>query len=401
MIPVEKARETILEHVRALPEERVSFTDALGRYLAEDVRAESDIPSFTNSAMDGYAVRTEDVQEPGVCLSVAGIVPAGMRERMVLPPRHAMKIMTGAPLPEGADAVVKREDTREEQGRVWIDKVPQKDENIRFRGEDIPSGSIVLSRGELLGPAALGVLASINKNYVYVSQRPSVAVLATGDEIVEPGIQAEGPAVISSNSFTITALVKDAGGIPVYLGIAKDSVAEIQSALSRAMRCDVVITTGGVSVGDFDFVRRIMEEKGNRIIFWGVEMKPGKPVAFGTVAGKPLFGLPGNTVSAMTAFYQFVRPALLKMQGAQSLLLPRIRARLKAAVKSSGDRPHYMRGVLAREQDELTVSPTGPQGSGILSSMARGNCFFIIPKGTKWLEAGQWVECEVYSWWLS
>jgi len=397
MIPIEKAREIILEHVQPLPAERVWLADALGRYLAEDVTAEKDIPLFDNSAMDGYAVRTQDITAPGVCLVVTDIAPAGSEKERDLSQGSAVRIMTGAPIPRGADAVVRREDTREEEGRVWIDVVPKACENIRFRGEDIRRGSQILPRGTLLGPAEIGVLASVEKIFVNVAQRPLVAVIATGDEIVEPGGETGVHSVVSSNSFTITALVKESGAVPVYLGIARDRPEAIEEALSRASRCDLILTSGGVSMGDYDLVRPVLARQGNSLIFWGVEMKPGKPLAFGTIAGIPAVGLPGNPVSTMTAFYQFVRPALLKMQGARRVLPEKVRARLLAPVKNRGDRPHYMRARLERSGDDLVVTPTGPQGSGILSSMVRGNCFCIVPKGVTSLDAGEWVECEVYA----
>lgn len=396
MVSVEKAREIILDRVPVLPAERVSLETALGRYLAEDVISTLDIPPFDNSAMDGYAVRSSDVTRPGVSLEIASVLPAGAFPGNPVHEGQAVKIMTGAPIPEGADAVVRREDALEEDGAVRIQKVPERHENIRFRGEDVSAGKRVLFSGDLLGPAQIGVLASLRRPFVLVGQRPLVAVLATGNEIAELGEEADPTAIISSNSYTLISLIRKAGAIPLYLGIARDEKSDLKARISRAIRCDLILTSGGVSMGDFDMVRQIMKEDGNTLDFWTVDIKPGKPLAFGTLHGIPALGLPGNPVSTMTSFYQFARPALLRMQGAREIMLPRIRARLKEPVENKGDRPHYIRGVLERIGEDLLVSPTGPQGSGILTSMARGNCFMVLPKGTSSLRAGDLVECEVF-----
>lgn len=396
MLSVEKARETILTKIPVLPPERVSLENSLGRYLAEDITSTRAIPPCDNSAMDGYAIRTEDVPSVGITLVIDSILPAGVLPSQPMIKGHAVKIMTGAVIPEGADAVVKREETDEDVERVKINKVPQKRENIRFKGEDIGEGQIVITKGSLLGPAQIGVLASIRRPMVQVHQRPVVAVLATGDEIIELGEEAFPQAIISSNSYTLIGLIKATGAIPLYLGIAKDNKADLNAKLASAHKADLILTSGGVSMGDFDLVRTIMHEEGNALEFWTVDMKPGKPLAFGSLCGVPAIGLPGNPVSAMTSFYQFARPAILKMQGSHDILLPRVRARIKEAMENKGDRPHYMRGILERIGDDLVVSPTGPQGSGILTSMTRGNCFMVLPKRAASLEQGSFVECEIF-----
>jgi molybdopterin molybdotransferase len=248
----------------------------------------------------------------------------------------------------------------------------------------------------LVTPAAIGVLSSLRQAMVQVHQRPVVAVLATGDEIAELGDETPGRAIISSNSYTLIALIRSVGGVPLYLGIARDSREDLNAALGSAMKADLILTTGGVSMGDYDMVKNIMLEEGNSLVFWKVAMKPGKPLAFGIIGDVPVLGLPGNPVSTMTSFYQFARPAILRMSGATDLLLPRIRARLKEDMKNRGDRPHYVRGILERSGDDFEVGPTGPQGSGILSSMARGNCFMILPQGETSLPRGTYVECEIF-----
>ena len=396
MLSIESARDTILSHLQPLPPEKVSLEEALGRYLAEDIVSSIDIPASNNSAMDGYALRCKDIKSAGTTLPVTSVLPAGSVLEKALESGQAVKIMTGAPIPKGADAVVKREDTIEIQGRVTIQKVPKKHEHIRFHGEDIKKGTSVLHTGDLIGPAQIGVLASLRHLVVSVYQRPVVAVIATGDEISEIDEPASAQKITSSNSYTLISLVKASGGIPLYLGIAKDLKHELINKLAEARRADLILTSGGVSMGDYDIVRALMSEDGNTLVFWKVDMKPGRPLAFGTLLGLPAIGLPGNPVSTMTSFYQFGRPAILKMMGARNLLLPRIRARLAVPVEHSGERPHYARGILQREGEDLCVRPTGPQGSGILTSMANGNCFIILPKGKTHVDKGEFVDCEVY-----
>jgi molybdopterin molybdotransferase len=396
MLSVEKARDTILSHLKTLPPEKVSLENALGRYLAEDIVSSIEIPASNNSAMDGYAVRCEDISSAGTTLTISSVLPAGAVPERPLEKGQAVKIMTGATIPAGADAVVKREDTKETQGSVTIQNVPKRHEHIRFRGEDITIGATVLSAGDLIGPAQVGVLASLRRLVVPVHQRPVVAVIATGDEIAEIDEAVSPEKITSSNSYTLISLVRASGGIPLYLGIAKDSRDDLKNKLDEARRSDLILTSGGVSMGDYDIVRALMSEDGNTLVFWKVDMKPGRPLAFGSLAGIPAIGLPGNPVSTMTSFYQFARPAILKMMGARNLLLPRIRARLATALEHTGDRPHFMRGVLEKKAEDLSVRPTGPQGSGILTSMASGNCFIVLPKGKTHVDQGEYVECEVY-----
>lgn len=396
MASVENAREIILSHLRVLPHEKVSLENALGRYLAEDIISTMDIPPSDNSAMDGYAVRLEDVSSPGTTLLIASVLPAGAIADKALEKGQAIKIMTGAPTPPGTDAVVKREDTIEEGHSVTIRMVPKRYENIRFHGEDIRTGTTILRAGDFIGPAQVGVLASLRRLIVPVHQRPIVAVLATGDEIADLD-EAPSPAKItSSNSYTLTSLIKTTGATPLYLGIARDNRADLNNRLASALKADLLLTSGGVSMGDYDIVRTVMSEEGNTLAFWKVEMKPGRPMAFGLIGGIPTIGLPGNPVSTMTAFYQFARPAILKMMGARNLLLPRLRARLAVPLEHTGDRPHFMRGILERGGADLMVRPTGPQGSGILTSMATGNCYIVLPMGTTLFNQGDFVECEVF-----
>jgi len=397
MQSIEQAREMILSRMTLMPPETVPLEQALGRYLARDVVSSMEIPSLDNSSMDGYAVRREDITSPGTSLKVSSVLPAGTLADSPLNRGEAVKIMTGAPMPAGADAVVKREDTTETEGRVTINTMPGLHENIRFRGEDIRSGDVILHAGDLIGPAQIGVLASLRSLVVTVRQRPVVAVLATGDEIVDLDEPLAPGKSTSSNSYTLVSLIKVLGATPLYLGIARDTRESLKEKLARAVRADLVLTSGGVSMGDYDLVREIMGEEENSLIFWKVDVKPGRPLAFGLVNGIPTIGLPGNPVSTMTSFYQFARPAILKMMGASNILLPRIMAKLSVPLDHRSDRPYLMRGLLEKGGEDLMVRPTGPQGSGVLTSMAKGNCFILLPAGARKYASGDPVVCEVYS----
>ncbi len=396
MITVEQARELILNRISPLNAEKVFIEQALDRYLAEDIVSARDIPPWDNSAMDGYAVHEADIKEAESRLEIAYEIPAGGVPQGPFGKGQAVKIMTGAPVPPGADAVIKREDTLELDGAVVIRKVPKKNENVRFMGEDIRKGDIVLTKGSYLGPARIGLLASIRQIMVFCHQRPVVAVLATGDEVAEFDEELGENKISSSNSFTLKGLITELGAIPLYLGIAKDTKKDLIEKFSMSGKADLILTSGGVSMGDFDIVREVMTEGANSMAFWKVDIKPGRPLAFGEINGVPAIGLPGNPLSTMTSFYQFARPAILKLMGSTDLLLPKLPAKLSCTVKSSGDRPHYMSGILENYGGEIIVTPAGPQGSGILSSLSRANCYMIIPKGRQIVEQGEFIDCEIF-----
>jgi len=396
MITVANARKTILSHIEPLAPEKLYILDTLGRYLAEDVHSPIAIPLVNNSAMDGYAVRSDDVVNPETKLKVIYDLPAGALPKGPVGSNQAVRIMTGAPIPPGADAVVMRENTEESANEVLIKTIPKKYDHIRFRGEDITEKAIVLKKGAFVGPAQIGVLASIRRPMVHCHQRPVVAVLGTGDEIIDLDEDLSDGKVFSSNSYTLLSLIKTTGGIPLNMGIAKDNIQDLQEKLIRAKRADLILTSGGVSLGDYDLVRQIMTSGENRMEFWQVEMKPGKPLAFGNIHGIPAIGLPGNPVSTMISFYQFARPAILKMLGADNLLLPCVKAKLKTPLEKKPDRVHYIRGILRAQGQELVVSSTGPQGSGILSSMSGANCFIVLPKETTSVEVNELVDCEIF-----
>lgn len=396
MIKVEKAREKILSHIKALPPRKVSLEGALGTFLAEDICSAIDIPMQDNSAMDGYALRTEDINDAPTRLNVIYDLPAGYMPQRGITRLETVRIMTGAPIPPGADAVVKREDTEELGNEVIIKKAPKKMENIRFKGEDLKKDSVVLERGSYIGPAQMGILASIRRFLVHVHQRPLVAILSTGDEILDMDQDISQGKVYASNSYTMIGMVLALGAEPLYLGIAQDNKEDLEKKLGQACRADLILTSGGVSMGDYDLVKEIMTQGSNSMEFWKVEMKPGKPLAFGMINHIPAIGLPGNPVSTMVSFYQFARPAILKMMGSLDIEPPRVRARLMQEIKKKTDRRHYVRGVLKMENQELCVYPSGPQGSGILSSMAKGNCFIVLPKQVAVATQGDMVACEIF-----
>jgi len=395
MISVEEARESILSQISILPKEKVVIDKTLGRYLAENIVSDRNIPLWDNSAMDGYALHHEDIISPKTRLKIIYDLPAGSSPKGPVKNGEAVRIMTGAPMPPGSDAVVKREDTIETPDEVIVLKPPQKDENVRYRGEDIKEGDVILSKGDYIGPAQVGILASLQRLSVYCYQRPVVAILATGDELIDIDGRLSPGAIVASNSYTLTSLVKICGAIPLYLGISKDNKKELQKFLLAAKRADLILTSGGVSVGDYDIVKEVMSSKKNHVEFWQVEMKPGKPLVFGNIGDTPAIGLPGNPVSSMVSFYQFARPAILRMMGAKNLLLPRVTAKIKTSVRKKTDRRHYLRGILKRDGADLTVDLTGPQGSGILSSMSKANCLIVLPKEKGAISPGEMVECEV------
>lgn len=396
MITVEQARGIIVGRITPLPAEKIPLDQALGRYLAEDIVSAMDIPPWDNSAMDGYAVRVQDVPKEGVRLDISYEIPAGSLPKGPLDKGCAVKIMTGAPVPPGADAVVKREDSQEFEGSVVIRTLPRKHDHIRFAGEDIRTGEMILEKGTLLEAPEIGVLASLRRRMVFCRQRPVVAIIATGDEVADLDEELAEGKIPSSNSWSLISRVRQLGAVPLYLGIARDTAADLRGKFARASRADLILTSGGVSMGDYDVVRDVMTESGNSMEFWKVRVKPGRPLAFGVINNIPAIGLPGNPVSTMLSFDLFARPAILKFMGALTLTLPRVRARLTEEIRGSSDRPQYVRGILKRCGDELCASPTGPQGSGILSSMARGNCYMIVPQGNETLKEGEYVECEIF-----
>ena len=319
MIRVAEALDAILSSVSALGSERIMTSQALGRVLAEDIVSDVTIPPLDNSAMDGYAVRSGDLAELPARLRVIGDLPAGSRSRVAVGSGEALRIMTGAPVPDGADVVIKQEVTRRDGDHVEILEREPVAANIRFAGEDIKAGDKVMDSGTCLRPAHIGVLASIKRASISVCQRPRVAILSTGDELVDIDGNLGDGRIVSSNSYSLAALVQENGGTPIMLGIARDTPEDLRACFEQAMHADIIISSGGVSVGDYDFVKDVLRDMGAEMSFWKVAMRPGRPLAFGTIGRTPAFGLPGNPVSAMISFEQFVRPAMRKMSGLKKM----------------------------------------------------------------------------------
>src|SRR5580658_3027430 len=393
---VATAQRRLLEQVGVLTPEVVSLDAALGRILAETVSSHSDLPGFDNSAMDGYAVRASDIarasaSEP-VTLPVVGESRAG-----ALPGAHAagtaMRIMTGAPIPDGADTVVRQEDTRRDGALVLIEVATALATSVRPRGADIRRGDEVILPGQALTSVDIGVAAALGHDRLLVGTRPRVALLATGDELVPAGT-APGPArLVDSNSPMLTAAVREAGGSPTFLGIARDSKASLRELLEAASASDLVVSSAGVSVGDHDWVREVVAVLGT-ISTWRVAMRPGKPVLIGRLGSAVFIGLPGNPVSSSVTFELFARPVIRRMQGATELHRRRIRVRLGEAMTKPAALETYSRALLrvSPDDDLPNAHSSGDQGSSMLQSLTRADCLLVLPAGPEVVEAGTVVE---------
>ena len=405
MLSVEEALERVLGEFHPLEPERVPILDALGRVLAEDVHAGVDVPPYANSSMDGYAVQAADTagasRQAPCRLRVIADLAAGYVSEMEVTPGVAIRIMTGAPIPSGADAIVRVEDTQA-QGE-WVDvfvKVPA-GLYIRPAGEDVHQRELVLQRGMIVRPPEIGMLATLGHQEVLVYRRPREAILATGDEVVEIDAPLAPGKIRNANSYSNAAQVLQCGGIPIMLGIARDRVQELTDKIMAglAQGVDLFLTSGGVSVGDFDVVKDVLAAQGE-INFWRVRMKPGKPMALVRLSFRaergislvPLLGLPGNPVSAMVSFEMFVRPAILKMLGMTALARPTVEAVLMDGVKDKDERRHYLRARVEQQEGEYRAYLTGEQGSGILSSMVKANALVVIPEEWTCASAGARVQ---------
>lgn len=390
MLTPEEARDTVLEHVQALGIERVSILEANGRILARDALARRDNPPHDNSAMDGFAVRYEDAkgatQAAPVALDIVEDIPAGKVPEKELGPGQASRIMTGALVPRGADAIVPVEDARAEGARVWVADVEELGAHIRPRGEDMRAGQPVLKAGQLLGPGELAVLATLQKSFVAVYRRARVAIISTGDELVEIEDEVGAGQIVNSNTAALAAFCRAHGAEPIMLPVARDDEDEIRRTVQSALDADFVLSSGGVSVGDYDYVKKVLDELGAETIFWRVAMKPGKPLFFCKIGATPYFGLPGNPVSSMMSFLQFVRPALYKASGYQPVAwrLPQTTALLDSAIENDGGRRNYMRCRLYYcEESGLRAEVFAQQGSHMVSSMIGANGIAIFEPGQK------------------
>ena len=395
MLTPTEAAHRILEHITPLPASRRPLRDSLDRVLAEDVSSPIDLPAWDNSAMDGYAARAADIAPGKVTLAVVETVAAGQFPKKSIGPGEVTRIFTGAPLPPGADTVVRQEDTEAAApGHVTVVSGRDARKNVRYRGEDIRKGAVVLEAGTPLGPAQLGVLASIAHGTPVVHDAPRVAFMGSGDEIVDLDRADEilaGRKVATSNSYTLHALIQRTGGIPVDLGLARDTKDSLRERLSAARGTDLLVTTAGVSVGEHDLVREVLSELGGEIKLWRIAMRPGAPVGFGTLHGKPWIGLPGNPVSVMVTFELFVRPAMRRMLGHRLPFRRVVHVCVGEPITLGPKLRHFLRAVVKPEGPEgrLTARLTGPQGSGILTSMARANALLIVPEDRPAVPVGE------------
>ncbi len=393
MIAVEEAQERVLAEVQALDVEEVAFAEAHGRVLREDIHATYDVPQKDNTAMDGYAVRAEDIagasEGSPVSLKVIEDLPAGTVAARRVEAGTAIRIMTGALMPDGADTVAHVEITDAGSDVVRVFRPLRRGTNIRRRGEDMHTGDVVLRDGTPIHAAEVGVLAGVQRMSVRVGRRPTVAILSTGDEIIDIGDVVTPGKVVNSNSYSLAALTREAGAIPRTIGIVRDTREATIAAIESALESDFVISSGGVSVGAYDFVKDALDALGAETKFWQVAMKPGKPVVLSRLRGRLYFGLPGNPVSCMVSFLLFIAPAIKKAMGQkENLLPPVVQTRVMASLKSRGDRRNYMRvRVLARD-GELVSEPMTSQGSGVSTSMVQANGLVIVETGVTAVEAG-------------
>jgi len=388
----------VLAGVAPLGTETVTVARALGRVLAEEVRSPLALPPWDNSSMDGFAVRADDVRGASdtapVTLRVVGTVAAGTSTTRALAPGEAIRIMTGAPLPAGADSVVRIEDTDGGEASVRITNDRDALRNVRPRGEDLEKGDVAVATGTPLHAVHLGLLASVGRGEVRVYRQPRVAILASGDELVDVDRFDEvlaGRRIVSSNSYTLVAAVSEAGGIPMPRGVVPDDRGALRRAL-EGLECDLLLTTGGVSVGAFDYTREVLTELGATMRFWRVRIRPGAPVGFGIFQGAPWLGLPGNPVSTLVTFELFARPALRKMQGHRLPFRRTVPVRLAEPVSLGAPLTHFLRAVVTPTPDGYAARLTGPQGSGLLTSMARANALLVVPPSRSRLAAGELVE---------
>lgn len=390
----EEARRTILDHVAVLGSEVVPATESVGRVLAADLIAAWDLPLWNNSAMDGYAVRAADCAGP-VALRLSGYIPAGSHSSELIAPGAAAKILTGAPVPPGADAVVPLEDTEERDGSVLVKGPVHTGAHVRRKGEDIRAGETILAAGAVVGPSEVCLLATFARLSISVIRRARVAILSTGDELVEPG-ESLGPGkIFNTNAYALAAAVKQTGGEPVILGIARDDRASLARLLKEGLQADALVTSAGASMGDRDLVREVLKELSVRQVFYKVDVKPARPTAFAMHGDKPVFALPGNPVSSLLAFEELVRPALLKMMGHRKVLRPLARVVLKEGFDKKPGRVHFVRVRLERRDGALFASSAGRQDTGILRTMVEADGIAVLPADSGPVPAGATVDVQI------
>jgi molybdopterin molybdotransferase len=399
MVTVDQALETILAKIKFKGVEKIPIGESLGRTLAEDIVARRNNPPLDNSAMDGYALIAEDIEsatpENPVPLDVTEEIAAGYQSDVTLQSGQAFRIMTGAPIPKGANAVLMQEDTDRNGDTVLVKDKAEVGENIRLAGEDVRSGEIVIPKGATITPAQIGMMAVVGRSQVFVSQRPRVAILSTGDEIMDLDGELTGPCIYNSNGYMLQAQIRSAGGIPLYLGIARDTEEDLMEKFSWALECDLVVSSGGVSVGDYDLVKASLKKMGQDMLFWKVAMKPGKPLAFGKIGETPIFGLPGNPVSSFVSFEQFVRPSIKKVLGFSELTAKVVQAKLTRDICKKAGRLHFLTSVVSWENGQCSVTPAQEQGSGILKSTVKANGLLVFPLEATEIKAGSKVSVQL------
>jgi molybdopterin molybdotransferase len=381
VLQVEEALEQILSRVTPLGVEHVELMASLGRVLAEPIVSPRDIPPWSNSSMDGYAVRAVDTRA-GAALRIVARIAAGAPPTSTIGAGEAARIFTGAPIPEGADAVIPQEEVQSDGGVVVLPRMVKPADFVRPRGEDVRRGEVVVEPGVAVGAPEIGLLATLGYSRVRVYRQPRVAILSTGDEIADLGVEPGPGQITNTNSYSLMAQVIQTGAQPINLGVAGDRLEAIRSRLDGARAADVLISSAGVSVGEHDFVKEAFTELGASLHLWQVSMRPGKPITFGSLGSRPVFGLPGNPVSAMVTFELFVRPALRKIGGHRTLTRPLVRARALAPIPNPGSRRGYLRVTLSPSEDGYGVRLTGDQGSGILRSMVLADGLVVVPPDT-------------------
>ena len=400
MLSVKEAQDKVLSSIIKIKTKEVPIIDSPGLVLAEDIISNEDIPIYDNSAMDGYAVRVEDVKGadknyPVKLKLISEDIPAGKVPTTKIEPGHCMSIMTGAPIPEGCSGVVMKEDSERENSYVLVFKECTQGENMRYAGEDIKKGDVVLHKGKKICSADVGVMASIGISKVLVSCPPIVGIISTGDELLEIEDKLEVGKVRDSNSYSLSAQVKESGATYKRYGIVKDEKSALEKKIAGALsKCDILLISGGVSLGDYDYVKDTLVNIGANLIFWRVNQKPGKPLAFLTYRDKFIFGLPGNPVSVMVCFEMYVRPLIRKMMGFDKLFRELVLAKAAHDFKHKKGRTNFVRVIIEKEDNEYFIKSTGMQGSGILTSMVKADGIAVFPENTGDIKKGD--EVEVY-----
>lgn len=399
MIPWEQALKLILDNTRVLPPRTVRLEETAACVLAEAVRANVGLPLFSSSARDGFALRSEDVRAVPVSLKLKGTIQAGQAAQERVSKGEAVKIMTGAPLPQGADAVVMVEDSEERDGSILVRKRVEKGENVRLLGEEIKRGQVALPKGAVLNPPSIGFLAALECRRVRVYRRPRVSLLVTGNELIPAGKSLKPGEIWESNSLLLKLALAEIHLQPVCLGIARDDRNEFHERIERGLRAsDVLLISGGISVREYDLVQDVLREEKVRKIFWRVAVKPGKPMFFGMNSKRSVFGLPGNPVSSLLSYLEFVRPALLKMMGRSDVFLPEKEAVLEEKIVKRPGRLHFVRGIYEEKQGSIRVKSSGLQDSHVLESFSRANCLILLDRDRTEFAKGSSVRIQLLPW---